>query len=77
MMTYGDGTAMKVGDSVLIEHQRTPGVITQLIESAAQQSECNVDEPGVMIASPSFGLVFLPISTLQEDPIILVQRAQS
>lgn len=76
MMTYGDGMAMTVGDSVLIEHQRTPGVITHLIESAAQQSECNVDEPGVMIASLPFGLVFLPLSTLEDDPISLVQRAQ-
>ena len=74
MMTYGDAAAMKMGDSVLIEHGTTPGVITHLIESAAEQSEWNVDEPGVMIASPPFGLVFLPTSTFEEDPIILARR---
>ena len=38
MITYHDGTEMKVGDSVLIEGSM-PGVITDLIESVAEQSE--------------------------------------
>lgn len=76
MISYQDGTEMKVGDSVLIEEGGSPGVITALIESAAEQSESNVEEPGVMIESAPFGLVFIPTSTFTEDPILLVQRGQ-
>ena len=75
MIRYEDGTELKVGDSVLIENRSTPGVITDLIESATEQRECNVQEPGVMIESPTFGLVFIPTSTFAENPIHLVQRA--
>lgn len=39
MISYQDGTEMKVGDSVLIEEGRTPGVITDLIEP--QQNRAN------------------------------------
>ena len=77
MIAYQDGTEMKVGDSVLIEHGRTPGVITELIESVAEQSDWTLDEPGIMIKSPPFGLVFIPVSTLKEDPVVLVQRVES
>jgi hypothetical protein len=42
MISYQDGTEMKAGDSVLIEEGSTPGVITDVIESAAEQSERNV-----------------------------------
>jgi hypothetical protein len=75
MICYQDGMEMRVGDSVLIEHGRTPGVITNLIEFAAEQSEWNVQEPGVMIKSPPFGLVFIPTSTFEADPVLLAPRA--
>lgn len=77
MICYQDGMEMRVGDSVLIEHGRVPGVITVLIQSAAEQSECNVQEPGVMINSPPFGLVFIPTSTFEEDPVLPAQQPQS
>ena len=77
MIAYQDGTEMKVGDSVLIEDGGTPGVITELIESVAEQRYCNVDEPGIMIKSAPFGLVFIPVSTFGEDPVVLVQRAKT
>jgi hypothetical protein len=75
MICYQDGMEMRVGDSVLIEHGRTPGVITNLIESSAEQSESNVREPGVMIKSPAFGLAFIPTSTFEGDPVLLASRA--
>jgi hypothetical protein len=74
MFTYADGTEVQVGDSVLIEHGRTPGVVTDLIESVSEQRDCNVNEPGVMLKSPPFGLVFLPLSCLRDDPIVFVAR---
>jgi hypothetical protein len=75
MICYQDGMEMRVGDSVLIDHGRPPGVITNLIESAAEQSEWNVQEPGVMIKSPPFGVVFIPTSTFEVDPVLLAPRA--
>jgi hypothetical protein len=77
MIAYQDGMEMKVGDSVLIEDGSTPGVITELIESVSEQSQSNVDEPGIMIKSPPFGLVLIPVSTFKEDPVVLVQRVES
>jgi hypothetical protein len=77
MISYQDGMEMRVGDSVLIEQGRTPGVITDLIESAAERSEWNVQEPGVMIESPPFGLLFVPTSMFEAHPVLLVQRAQN
>jgi hypothetical protein len=74
MITYQDGTEVKVGDSVLIEHQRTPGVVIQVIESASAQTQCNVEEPGIMLKSPPFGLVFWPASSFSEDPPVFVSR---
>jgi hypothetical protein len=77
MITYADGTEMKIGDSVLIEHDKTPAVITLIIESADDQKECNVKEPGVMLQSPSIGLAFLPVALFSTDPIAFVSRGKS
>lgn len=77
MLTYLDGTEMRVGDSVLIEHETTPGTITEIIESVSKQKEWNVDEAGVMLESPPFGLLFLPVSTFSDDPIVLVRRNET
>jgi hypothetical protein len=77
MITYQDGTEVKVGDSVLIERQRTPGVVVEVIESVSAQKQCNVDEPGVMLKSPPFGLVFWPVSSFAEDSPVLVSRNET
>ena len=65
---------MLVGDSVLIEHGRTPGQIIEVIEAEAELNQWNLQEPGVMIKSPLFGLVYLPVSTFSDDPVIFVSR---
>jgi len=65
---------MRVGDSVLIERGRTPGTVIQIIEDLLELKQWNMTEPGVMIKSPAFGLVFLPVSTLEDDPIEFVGR---
>jgi hypothetical protein len=77
MISYHDGTEMMVGDSVLIEHGETPGTITELIQANADFDQWNVDEPGVMIKSAPFGLVFLPVSTFADDSIIFVSRNET
>jgi len=54
MISYQDGTEMRVGDAVLIEHGRTPGTISELIQVNADFTQWNVTEPGVMIKSAPF-----------------------
>ena len=77
MISYQDGTKMRVGDTVLIEHGCTPGMISELIQANADLKQWNVTEPGVMIKSTPFGLVFLPISTFTDDPIVFVARNET
>ena len=77
MVTYQDGSEVKVGDAVLIEHRRTSGVVIEVIDSASAQKEWNVEEPGVMLKSPPFGLVFWPVSSFTEDPPVLVSRNET
>jgi len=77
MLTYADGTEMKPGDSVLIERGKTPAVVMLIIESAADQKECNVQESGVMLQSSSVGLVFLPGSLIATDPVVFISRGKT
>ncbi len=77
VIAYQDGTEMRVGDAVLIEHGRTPGTISDLIQANADLKQWNVTEPGVMIKSAPFGLVFLPVSTFAGDPIVFVARNET
>ena len=65
---------MLVGDSVLIERGRTPGTIIEVIEDAVVLKQWNMAEPGIMIKSPRFGLVFLPVSSFADDPVVFVSR---
>jgi len=74
MFCYDDGTEVQVGDSVLLEHGRTPGVVTSIIVSEAEIKATNVDEPGIMLRSPPFGLVFLPKWSLETDPLQFVSH---
>jgi len=68
---------MKIGDSVLIEHGRTPGTIFDVVFSAEEMRQWNLDEPGVMIKSAPFGLLFFPVSLFDDDPVIFVSRDET
>jgi hypothetical protein len=75
MFTYSDGMAVEVGDSVLIERGRTPGTVELLVCTEGEIKAMGVSEPGVMLLSPPFGRIYLPASSLGEDPLIFVSRA--
>ena len=75
MFAYPDGAEVMVGDSVLIEKGTTPGVVEFVVTSDEQMKETGVEEPGVMLTADTFGLVYLPQWSLEEDPLILVSRA--
>ena len=72
-MNYLSGEEILVGDSVFIENGKTPGIIERIIETQEEMKQCNVEEAGVLIKSPPFGLVFWPQSFTQ-DPVIFKQR---
>ncbi|MDP2227671.1 MAG: hypothetical protein Q8J78_09375 [Moraxellaceae bacterium] len=72
-MKYITGETVEVGDLVLIERGRTPGVVHAIVESLQQMIEWGVDEAGLSIKSEPFGLVFWPTSEA-ENPVIFNGR---
>ena len=72
-MNYETGEEVKIGDSVLIEKGTTPGVVKEIIQSITQMEEWSVNEEGILLESPPFGLVFWPMSIV-DDPIQFVAR---
>jgi hypothetical protein len=72
---YSDGSEILVGDSVLLERGRTPGIVELIVISDEEMKSINVEEPGIMLKSPPFGRVFLPQWSLEEHPLMLVSRA--
>ena len=75
MIQYLDGSAIVVGDSVLIENGRTEATVVQVVATAEQQREWGVELPGVMLESAPFGLLYLPTEFLAEEPLQFVSRA--
>jgi len=75
MFEYGDGSKVLLGDSVLIENGRTPATVVEIVTSREQMQQCGVEIPGVMLKSAPFGLVYLPVKFLLEDPLQFVSRS--
>ncbi|SHM50879.1 hypothetical protein [Phytopseudomonas punonensis] len=72
-MNYASGETVDIGDSVTLEHGKTPGIVYAVIESPQQINEWALDEPGIMIEAEPFGLVFWPASEIY-DPVIFIAR---
>jgi len=68
-MKYLSGEEILVGDEVLIENGKTPGIVEIIIESQKEMKQWNVEESGVLIKAAPFGLVFWPLSN-NDDPIV-------
>ena len=77
MIIYFDNTEVQVGDFILIEGGKTPGNVSELIETSEQMERCGVDVPGIMVESIPFGLVFLPLESFSDDPIVFVSRPKN
>jgi hypothetical protein len=60
---------VRVGDQVLIENGRTPAKVKELIVQPQQLVEWGLQEPGVMLESPPFGLLFIPAALFTEEPL--------
>lgn len=77
MINYFDDTEVQVGDFILIEGGKTPGTVSELIETSEQMERCGVDVPGIMVESIPSGLVFLPLESFSDDPIVFVSRPKN
>lgn len=75
-MKYLSGEEIEVGDNLLIENRRTPGIVECVIETDQDMKEWNLDEQGVLLKSPPFGSVFWPIEE-KDDPVIFVSRGST
>jgi hypothetical protein len=76
MFVYSDGSKIMVDDSVLLERGRTPGVVQCIVRSVELMKDLGVEEPGILLTSPPFGRVYLPVSALEDDPLVLVSRGK-
>jgi hypothetical protein len=63
---------MSAGDHVRIERGRTKGQVLEVIATESQMKQSNVEEPGLMIKSAPFGLVFWPLAS--DDPVVFDSR---
>lgn len=77
MITYLDDTEVQVGDFILIEGGKTPGKVSELIETSDQMERCRVAVPGILVESIPFSLVFLPLDSFSDDPIVFVSRQKN
>jgi len=77
MITYPDHTEIQVGDFILMEGGKTPGTVSELIETSEQMERCRVDVPGILVESIPEGVVFLPTESFGDDPITFVSRMQT
>jgi hypothetical protein len=72
-MNYLDGNEAMVGDAVTIEYGRTPATVVAVVE-ADRLAEFNVSEPGLMLESAPFGLVYIPASMFDDQGLSFKSR---
>ena len=77
MFKYQDGSEVLIGDNVLIEQGKTPGVVNLIITTEDEAKGINVDEVGIMLKSPPFGLVYYSKHWLEEDPLSFISRSKA
>ncbi|HEX8310230.1 MAG TPA: hypothetical protein VF614_02860 [Chthoniobacteraceae bacterium] len=75
MITYPDGSEVRVGDSVELHHRTYTGIVRHIIDSPNEIKAWNLEEAGVMIDTSYGGLVFHPRSDLTSEEILFVSRA--
>ena len=66
-MQYYTGREIRIGDQVLSEYGKVPGVVVHIIETDSDVQLWQLQEPGVMIEGPVFGWLFVPTSMLDSQ----------
>jgi len=77
MFKYNDGSEVLVGDTVLIENGKTLGIVDHIVTTEEEAKGINVDEVGIMLKSPAFGLVYFSKYWLEQNPLRFVSRAKN
>ena len=72
-MIYQSGQFVELGDRVVVENGKTPGIVHAIIETKEQMKQWSVDEIGLLLESKPCGLLFWPES---EGPAVLVCRLE-
>lgn len=72
-MYYQSGKFVELGDRVVIENGKKPGIVHAIIETQQHMKQWGVTEAGLLLESKPFGLVFWPES---EEPAVLVCRIE-
>ncbi len=71
-MMYQSGQYVELGDRVVVENGKTPGIVHAIVGTEDQMKQWGVDETGLLLESKPFGLLFWPES---EEPAVLVCRS--
>jgi hypothetical protein len=74
MIRYPDGSEARAGDLVLLDRGERTGRVSTVIDSAPEMRAWGLDEPGLMIESEFYGLLFLPQSAFDHDEIKLISQ---
>lgn len=74
MITYPDGQPAQIGDRLALAHRQHTGVVVEVLESAADLSDWDAREPGLLIDTSYGGLVFQPAACFSAEEIALVAR---
>jgi hypothetical protein len=74
MIQYVDGQEACVGDKVLIDNGERIGIVDDVIDNDSKLREWGVEQPGLMIKSDYYGLLFRPVDCLEDDEISLISR---
>lgn len=75
MFKYADGSAILIGDNVLLDKGKTAGVVDLIVNTKAEVKDFKVAEVGVMVKAPA-GLVYLTQKWLSADPLTFVSRGK-
>ncbi len=72
MLTYPDGSQVCAGDLVIESGEEAE--VVDVVTTAEHMQHWGVELPGVMLKTASFGLIYIPVEFLREDPLELVSR---
>lgn len=74
MMTYLDGTEVRVGDRLSLSPNGEAGVVSDVLDSTEKAAAWGLAETGLMIDSTATGLTFYAARSLIDDDLRFVSR---
>jgi hypothetical protein len=75
MIRYIDENTAEVGDTILIDNGERTDRVCAVIEHESEIKEWGTEQPGLMIKSDHYGLLFIDVEQIGEDECRLIRRA--